>query len=306
MIIKKRYVAPVRHEGESSFHLLEIETTGLMKGRDRISTIALAQIKDGALHTKQWIATTPDDEGHLLVTVLPVLQSKTLCVFHAGFLLPFLEARAEKHGLSFAFEGVRDVRQRFLDLKPFFPLPRTSRAHIAEALELPLPVEPNGEDVARITRRLYKKYEPELVERIAAHNLLHVEALYGMDLFLSRKEAGMTREQDGISIRLQTASFQKDFIEAKLQVRGAQRTFFETDTVLLSLEETRATLRVETTKGMITQTMPCHFTEIWEYPKLSDRSGFRVPEGVLLLHVEDRFLPDALLDLMEAVLTLAL
>lgn len=89
MIIKKRYVAPVRHEGESSFHLLEIETTGLMKGRDRISTIALAQIKDGALHTKQWIATTPDDEGHLLVTVLPVLQSKTLCVFHAGFLLPF-------------------------------------------------------------------------------------------------------------------------------------------------------------------------------------------------------------------------
>lgn len=302
MIVKKVYNAPLTESIRRGVTYLEIETTGLSPGRHSITTMATAVAQHDALVTKQWIATTPDDEGQLLATVLPTLTEADVVVFHSRFLFPFIDTRAQRYGLSFSFRSYRDIRSGFSEIRPFYPIPRLSRKEIADQLEIPLPDEPNGEDVARIARRLYKKYDIALVERIAAHNLLHIEALYSMDVFLIRWESYLTYESEAFTAKLTRVDIHQDTLTANFSVTGLARAYLSSDSANVSIDDRQATLRLHIQKGMITETMPCLFVEILDLPHLVDRSGFRVPKGVLLVQVEDRYLPEALLDLLSALL----
>lgn len=302
MLITHRYRAPVDEPIPGK--LLEIETTGLRPARGRVAVISVAEVRENELHTTQWIAASEEDEGALLTRALPVLAEHPVTVFHAPFLIPFLSERAERSGLVFQPGRITDLRTRFLERRPFYPLEKTSRNAIAETLGLPLPAEPDGEDLARLILRLYKGYDKTIAERIAAHNLLHIRALYGMVLFVHRWDHWLTRTHPFFAgrFRLQTVERSKDFLTAVFLVKRDAPSFLSNGPCELTVENRRARLRIEIKEGMITETMPCTFTEIFDFPALKDRTGFRVPKGVLLLQVEDKYLPESLFDLLEALL----
>lgn len=302
MIRTHRYEAPV--EEPVTGKLVEIETTGLRPERSQITVISVAETRGNILHTTQWIATAKDDEGALLTRALPVINHSEITVFHAPFLVPFLAARAERVGLTFAPKTVTDLRSRLVALKPFFPLEKTSRSAIADTLELPLPEDPNGEDIARLTRRLYKQYDKTVADRIAAHNLLHMQALCGMAQFWRRWHRYLTRSLPFFTrpVLLHEVVYAGDFLTCTFIVRNENPAFLAKGPVELTVRPRRAIFRIEVQQGMITETMPCLFAEIFDFPSLADTTGFRVPEGILLLQVEDRFLPDSIFSLLQALL----
>lgn len=302
MIITNRYEAQVDEVLPGT--LVEIETRGLRPERHPVTVGSVAEVKGNTLHTTQWIAGTKEDEPALLALILPVLADKKLTVFHGRFLVPFLAARAEKTGLVFAPGPVTDIRKRLLALKPFYPFAGGSRTAMAEQLGLPLPLEPNGEDVARLTRRLYKRYDPALADRIAAHNLLHIRALYGMAVFAARWRRYLQRTHPFFPapVRLHDVRQKGDFITAEFITQNAPQAYFSGQSIDLSTRPGRIFLRIESKEGMITETMPCLFTGISDFPALTDQTGFHVPNGAFLLRVEDRFLPESLFSLLEAVI----
>lgn len=302
MLLTHRYEAAV--DTPLKGKLLEIETSGLGRDRHSVTAIAVSETKGNTLLTTQWIAAFKEDEGALLTRALPVLMDQDVTVFHAPFLVPFLSARAERAGLSFAPGRITDLRTRILSLKPFYPFEKGSRRAIAEALFLPLPSEPDGEDIARLTRRLYKRYDKAVADRIAAHNLTHMQALYGMAVFVRRWRLYLTRNHPFFRhpVRLQTAEAAGDFLKATFVLRDEKPAFLVLGPCELDIASQRATLRVQIKEGMITETMPCLFTTTFDFPGLKDTTGFRVPEGVLLLRVEEKFIPDSLFALLEALL----
>lgn len=276
---------------------VELETTGFSKQRDGITVVSLARREGDRLTITQYSAPTRDEEGLLLSRCLPKIAARPSIVFHAGFLVPFLQARAETLGLHAQMHAPIDLLSAIKALKPFAPHAHYNRHYLAETLGLPVQIEPNGGEVARLGRKLWKSYDPSVADRLRERNLSHVLLLPGLLQYCDNWKRWLTRSGDYGRLTLVDARHTGSFVIADFHTEGISPLFLQLNDGDFRVEHNRAQLRIAVREGMITESMTCLFVPTEEFEEVTDRSGFAVPAGALLLHVEDRFLPEALLDL---------
>lgn len=297
MILVSQKTANAHDSMPFDTQFVELETTGFSKHRDGITTISIARREDDQLTVTQYLAPTRDEEGMLLSRCLPKITARQCIVFHAGFLVPFLQARAEEKGLSARMPAPIDLLAAIKALKPFAPQTHYNRHHLAEVLSLPVQIEPNGGEVARLGRKLWKAYDPIVADRLRDRNLSHVLLLPGLLQYCDNWKHWLTREGVYGRLVLVHARHTGSFVVANFRTENIPPLFLQLDDGDFRVERDRAQLRIAIREGMITESMTCLFIPTEEFEGVTDRSGFAVPTGALLLHVEDRFLPEALLDL---------
>ena len=119
--------------------VFDIETTGLFSGRDRIISASFCDPQ--TLDVKQLFCPDPSLEKNTVQDILDELAAYDAVITYNGYTfdLPFLKARAERHGLSFSPDLLWDI-DVFKRLRRYWPaaqtMPSLRQASVEEALGL--------------------------------------------------------------------------------------------------------------------------------------------------------------------------
>ncbi len=157
---------------------LDIETTGLARGRDRIYLIGLMEMtRDRAVLT-QWLSQSPSDEPVLLRAFSEALHrtdpDETLLLTFNGdtFDLPFLTERAGIYGIPLAWDGLphEDLYRTTRRMKRLLGLPDCRQKTLERFLGIGRDDECSGGELISVCRDYERTRSAHAEHLLLLHN----------------------------------------------------------------------------------------------------------------------------------------
>ncbi len=191
-IIEDRHIEPYASRlfdmyfGQKKIAVFDIETTGLSPASCTVILSGILQIRGGSAQVIQLFADQEDDEAEIIRKTLQILQSADAILTYNGrhFDLPFMEARAKKHGITgFSFPCNLDlylVVSGHSPLRQILPSLRQKSLEVFMGLSDSRSDEISGGESVELYHRYRQTRSFALEKKILLHNHDDLFQLYNL------------------------------------------------------------------------------------------------------------------------------
>lgn len=300
---------------EKKLCFLDIETTGLSRKYNHIYLIGLIYFderKDNWYLT-QFFANHTDEEEDLLNKFNSFIEKFNLIITYNGdsFDLPFIKHRFNKYNIDSnllnldSFDIYRKVRVE----SPYIDIKNLKLKTIEESLGIFREDEYSGKDCINFYYQYMSRGDFLLKEKILKHNYddlyYLVDILDFFKLIDDIKTVSVNFNNHKMVIKIKNIIISGDvfniscntsFIDENINIAYYQEGFN------IIWQSTSMTIDLEVQEGLVTPTKKAIFLNKKIFPytfQLKDLSQYMVPDNIILLKVEDKYVMDNIKNIIK-------
>ncbi|NLY66044.1 MAG: ribonuclease H-like domain-containing protein [Tissierellia bacterium] len=285
---------------------LDIETTGLSKENNLIYLIGLIHYnkENSSWNLVQYFADSKNEEKNILKEFNCLINNFELLITYNGlsFDIPFIDHRLNKNGLKSNLKKLKnfDIYRRIKKESPYLELENLRLKTVEKSLGIFRDDKYTGKDCIKFYYEYLDSKDERLLERILKHNyddlyyLVPVMKIF--DIVEDAKTIPLILQNREVKIKIRDIDLKGDMFqicsESNIKVKDI---IYYTDEYNFQWIENKLKIRFESKKGMITPTKECIFVNVsnWPFKKnLKDLSQYMVPNNIILLKVEEKFVMD--------------
>ncbi|NLW23374.1 MAG: ribonuclease H-like domain-containing protein [Tissierellia bacterium] len=297
---------------------LDIETTGLSRKYDYIYLIGLLYFnkekKSWAI--KQFFAENIYKEKEILEAFADFIDGFHLIVTYNGdsFDLPFIKCRLSKYGIDDAAIDINtfDIYREIKKNSSYINLENLRLKTIEEYLGIHRDDKYSGKDCIKFYNQYMNTKDALLRERILKHNYDDLFYLWDILKIFDIIEDSKTLYIDlweKIRIEITNICIDKNIFSISCDIftnKNDINVVYFHEAFNLHWQGDKLIINLEVKEGLITPTKKCVFFEKTSYPPcsgLKDLSQYMVPDDIILLKVEDKYIMENIKNLIKSILT---
>lgn len=312
----KNYVFDYIKERKLCF--LDIETTGLNRKNNHIYLIGLIyfdQEKDN-WYLKQFFANHIDYERTLLEKFISFLNGFNLIITYNGdsFDLPFIKYRLSKYNIDNNIMDMEsfDIYRKIKTEGPYLDLDNLKLKTIEESLGIYRKDEYSGKDCINFYYQYMREGNNILKERILKHNYddlyYLVDILKVFEIIEDIKTLDVNYNGNKMEIIIDNIIIEGDIFRIQCSTSTTDEDLniiYYQEGFNINWESQSINVELEIKKGLITPTKKALFVNKINYPstiQLKDLSQYMVPDNVILLKVEDKYIMENIKDIIKELI----
>lgn len=312
----KNYVFDYIKERKLCF--LDIETTGLNRKNNHIYLIGLIyfdQEKDN-WYLKQFFANHIDYERTLLEKFISFLNGFNLIITYNGdsFDLPFIKYRLSKYNIDNNIMDMEsfDIYRKIKTEGPYLDLDNLKLKTIEENLGIYRKDEYSGKDCINFYYQYMRGGNNILKERILKHNYddlyYLVDILKVFEIIEDIKTLDVNYNGNKMEIIIDNIIIEGDIFRIQCSTSTTDEDLniiYYQEGFNINWESQSINVELEIKKGLITPTKKALFVNKINYPstiQLKDLSQYMVPDNVILLKVEDKYIMENIKDIIKELI----
>ena len=168
----------------SEYLFLDIETTGLSAEQNQVYLIGCIYHQADGWNLIQWMDTNGNEEKEVLSSFLLFAVGHSILVHYNGdrFDIPFLQKRLALHGLSDPTLEMQslDLYREILPFRRLLGLSDYRQQTMESLLGTGRTESESGGDLVKVYRKYIADPDPELLDRLVAHNSADVTGLLSL------------------------------------------------------------------------------------------------------------------------------
>lgn len=296
---------------------LDIETTGLSREHNIIYLIGLVYYdkENKGWNLVQYFADKKDEEKNILQEFSNFINNFKIVITFNGqsFDIPFIEYRLNKYRFKNNLKNLKsmDIYRRIKKENPYLQLENLKLKTIEKSLGIFRNDRYTGKDCIKFYYQYLNTKDESLLERILKHNyddlyyLVPIMKIF--DIIEDAKSIYLKIENKDVKIKIQDMGLQGDMFEISCESSIREKNIiYYTDGYNFQWIDNKLKIKFESKKGKITPTKQCVFIDS---PKcffennLKDLSSYVVPENIILLQVENKFIMDNIKPIISEIIS---
>ncbi|CCQ94370.1 hypothetical protein CULT_1840003 [[Clostridium] ultunense Esp] len=297
---------------------LDIETTGLNRKNNYIYLIGLIYF-DGEKDNwclKQFFANHINYEKILLERFNSFLNGFNLIITYNGqsFDLPFIKYRLSKYDIYNNIMDIEsfDIYRKIKTEGPYLDLDNLKLKTIEESLGIYRKDEYSGKDCINFYYQYINGGSDILKERILKHNYddlyYLVDILKVFEIIEDIKTLDVNYNGNKMEIIIDNIIIEGDIFRIQCSTSTTDEDLniiYYQEGFNINWESQSINVELEIKKGLITPTKKALFVNKINYPstiQLKDLSQYMVPDNVILLKVEDKYIMENIKDIIKELI----
>lgn len=302
-------------EKESCF--LDIETTGLNRGKDIIYLIGILYFNEdrGLWTLAQVFANDKDKEKDLLMATMDLLSNCKQIINYNGnsFDIPFINQRLKHHSIDnyISKEKSLDLYSIIRSNRNILNLPNLKLETVEEYLNIYRKDIYSGKECIQFYKDYVRSKEEELKDRILQHNYEDlyylIDIIEIINILEDKKSFNILYNQDSIKFTIDTMEHSNDFFIIKGYYTSEniiKAMYYEDNYTLIVDEDESFKLTMEIQEGLVAPEVICMFIIKEKYPidNIIVESPYRIPENIILLRIEKKYIIENIINVISAIL----
>ncbi len=303
---------------KESVCFVDIETTGLSRSNSFIYLLGMLYFDSNSSNwcITQYFIDDKEEEEKLLYNFNDFIKRfKTIITFNGeGFDIPFIKYRMNKYSQKNNIDSLSsfDIYRKIKEEHSFLDLKNYKLKTIEECLGIYRDDNISGKECINLYYRYLKTRDKSLIDCILKHN--HDDLYYLIDILKifhivhNSKTFHVQKNEELISIEIKNISCSGDMFNIYCLVSKANNIAYFGENFNIRWDDKELFIDFEHNKGLVTPTKKCLFVDVSSWNtnnKLKDSSEYIIPNGIMLLKVEDKYEMDNLKKIVkELILTI--
>ena len=315
----KNFVFDLFHHKKICF--LDIETTGLSRKFNQIYLIGLVYFNEekNKWNLKQLFAKNIEQEKILLEKFNSFIDNFNLLITYNGdsFDIPFIKYRFKEHNIDSNIYNIDsfDIYRKIKAESPYLNFNNFKLKTIEEALGIYREDEYSGKDCINFYYQYMNKKDDILKEKILKHNYddlyYLIDILKIFELIDNIKTLSINFNGSNMKIKIENISIEGDLLKILCEpsvLDKRRNIIYYQDGINIHWQSQSIAISLEIGKGLITPTKKALYFNKTNFPsdmdiELEDLSEYMVPDNILLLKVENKYVMENIKNIIKNLLS---
>lgn len=298
---------------------LDIETTGLNRQHSYIYLIGLLYFnkEKNSWYLRQFFAHHIKNEERLLKEFNSFIKNFDLILSYNGdsFDIPFIEARFKKYGICSNLAEVEslDLYKKIKAESPYLDIENLKLKTIEEFVGIYREDEYSGKDCIEFYNQYIRNGDEGLKEKILQHNFDDLYYLGDIIKIFNHiadvKKLAIPLDRKEIGIRIEDIKINGDIIKICCNITNLDENvdiIHYDNGFNVNWQSNSMVIDIEVKEGLITPTRKALFIDKLSFPskivELRDLSEYVVPDNVILLKVENKYIMENIKNIIRELI----